>query len=182
MFEEFLNDPVQNELIKKQLTTNNVTGNIPVTHNVSQIVSDEHGMHVEVNPQHSGEAPVLSPANESKVVLDTTEPDDKTLIAFCKKHNIKMKEVNPNGPGGNFAEYEYSGSRTSLEKMIDKFWDDEYLHTLIESTVINEEVETQLGAVSFFKTKDGEGVVIKELGNRKESVFVSWEDLSKIKK
>lgn len=115
MFEEFLNDPVQNELIKKQLTTNNVTGNIPVTHEVSQIVSDENGMHVDVNPQHAGEAPVLSPANESEDTL-------------------------------------------------------------------NEETETKLEGVSFFKTKDGEGVVIKELGNRKESVFVSWEDLSKINK
>ena len=73
--------------------------------------------------------------NESKVVLDTTEPDNKSLVDFCKMHGIKMKEVNPNGPGGDFAEYEYSGSTSNLKKMIDKFWEDDYLHSLIESVV-----------------------------------------------
>ena len=72
--------------------------------------------------------------NESKVVLDTTEPDDKYLVDFCKKHGIKMKEVNPNGPA-DFAEYEYSGSTSNLKKMIDEFWEDDYLHSLIESVV-----------------------------------------------
>lgn len=76
-----------------------------------------------------------SVVNESKVVLDTTEPGDKYLVDFCKKHGIKMKEVNPNGPGGDFAEYEYTGTTSNLKKMIDEFWEDDYLHSLIESVV-----------------------------------------------
>lgn len=48
MFEEFLCDPAQELALKNQFRSNNVTHNIPVTHNISSIVSDENGMHVEI--------------------------------------------------------------------------------------------------------------------------------------
>jgi hypothetical protein len=52
MFEEFLSDPAQEASLKKQFTTSAVTANVPVTHSVSTIVSDETGMHTVIGDQN----------------------------------------------------------------------------------------------------------------------------------
>jgi hypothetical protein len=46
LFEEFISDPAQEASLKKQFATNNL-GDIPVTHSVSQVVSNEDGTSVE---------------------------------------------------------------------------------------------------------------------------------------
>ena len=108
--------------------------------------------------------------NEARVVLDTTEPESESLQKFIKKNNIKMKDVTGKGPsGGNFAEYEYTGSAAALKKMVIDFWDDEDLVDLIESIEVNEarsldKVQSEWSKVSKemadlakkWKTVDGE--------------------------
>jgi hypothetical protein len=76
--------------------------------------------------------------SESTVLLDTTDPDDKTLQKFIKKNNIKMKDT---GVGGDFGEYEYTGKRKDLEKMISDLWGDDYLIGFIEESIANEGFE-----------------------------------------
>ena len=46
LFEEFISDPAQEASLKRQFATNNL-GDIPVTHSVSQVVSNEDGTSVE---------------------------------------------------------------------------------------------------------------------------------------
>lgn len=75
-----------------------------------------------------------STMSESTVLLDTTDPEDKVLLAFLKKHNIKMKDTSVRA-GGDFAEVKYSGKRKDLEKMINGLWGDDYLLELIEESV-----------------------------------------------
>jgi len=68
---------------------------------------------------------------ESKVLLDTTQPDAPDLLKFVKKHNIKMKATGVGG-GTDFEEYEYIGKKKDLEFMITAFWgDDELVDTIV---------------------------------------------------
>jgi hypothetical protein len=63
MFEQFLTNPAEELALKKQFATSEVTMNVPITHQVSQIVSDEHGMKVNVgDPTVVGEVIVVDPA------------------------------------------------------------------------------------------------------------------------
>lgn len=66
---------------------------------------------------------------EASVTLDTTEPDNKNLVKFLKKNKIDMKKI---GGSGDFEEYEYTGKAEDLKKLIDQFWEDDYLHKYIE--------------------------------------------------
>lgn len=47
LFEEFISDPAQEASLQRQFQTNNM-GPVAVTHEVSEIVSDEDGMSVDV--------------------------------------------------------------------------------------------------------------------------------------
>ena len=70
---------------------------------------------------------------EAVVTLDAMEPDEKSLVAFCKKNGIKWKVVNMTGPAGGWPEVEYVGKKKDLEKMIQKFWgEDSGLEEYIE--------------------------------------------------
>jgi hypothetical protein len=61
--------------------------------------------------------------DEAKVTLDATDPNEKGLVSFCKKHDIKWKIVNMTGPAGGWPEVEYVGKKKDLEKMIKNFWE-----------------------------------------------------------
>jgi predicted acetyltransferase len=78
--------------------------------------------------------------SEATVLLDTTDPEDKVLQKFIKKHNIKMKDTSVRA-GGDFAEYEYTGKRKDLETMISDFWGDDDLIEFIEESIANEGFE-----------------------------------------
>ena len=88
-----------------------------------------------------------SVVNESRVLLDTTEPDNKNLLRFIKKHKITMKDTGV-GAGGDFAEYEYTGKRKDLEDMISTFWGDDDLAEYIE-----ESVDTEMISEAFKSSK-----------------------------
>lgn len=76
---------------------------------------------------------------EATVTLDAMEPEEKSLVAFCKKNGIKWKVVNMTGPAGGWPEVEYVGKKKDLEKMIQKFWgDDSGLEEFIEESRIFE--------------------------------------------
>lgn len=53
LFEEFLTDPAQEAALLKQFTTSAATAMAmgSKTHSVSQIVSDEHGIHTVIGDQ-----------------------------------------------------------------------------------------------------------------------------------
>lgn len=78
-----------------------------------------------------------SVVNEASVLLDTTNPENKALLSFIKKHKITMKDTGV-GAGGDFAEYEYTGKRKDLEKMISNFWGDDALAEYIKESAVNE--------------------------------------------
>ena len=61
--------------------------------------------------------------DEANVTLDAMEPDEKGLVAFCKKKGIKWKIINMNGPAGGWPEVEYVGKKKDLEQMIKNFWE-----------------------------------------------------------
>ena len=78
-----------------------------------------------------------SELDEAKVTLDAIEPDEKGLVAFCKKKGIKWKIVNMNGPAANYPEVEYVGKKKDLEAMIQDFWGQESgLEEFIEEGVL----------------------------------------------
>jgi hypothetical protein len=64
-----------------------------------------------------------SELDEANVTLDAMEPDEKGLVAFCKKKGIKWKIINMNGPAGGWPEVEYVGKKKDLEQMIKNFWE-----------------------------------------------------------
>jgi hypothetical protein len=80
-----------------------------------------------------------SELDEAKVTLDAMEPDEKGLVAFCKKKGIKWKIVNMNGPAANYPEVEYIGKKKDLETMIQDFWGkDSGLEEFIEESIVSE--------------------------------------------
>jgi hypothetical protein len=80
-----------------------------------------------------------SELDEAKVTLDAMEPDEKGLVAFCKKKGIKWKIVNMNGPAANYPEVEYIGKKKDLESMIKDFWgEDSGLEEFIEEAIVSE--------------------------------------------
>ncbi len=84
---------------------------------------------------------------EATVTLDAMEPDEKSLVAFCKKHGIKWKIVNMTGPAGGWPEVEYVGKKKDLEKMIKTFWEgdgeDSGLAEFIEESSIFEAIKVE---------------------------------------
>lgn len=91
---------------------------------------EEHGIKesAEVNEG------TTDPLRESQVILDTTDPNHEALDKFVHAHSIKMKEANP-GNKGDFAKYEFTGSKKDLTEMIKKFWGDEELVDTITEAV-----------------------------------------------
>lgn len=75
LFEEFISDPAQEASLKKQFTTNNL-GDIPITHSVSQIVSDETGTSVDVK----GGGPIVDMTDPGADADAVDESDRHSLI------------------------------------------------------------------------------------------------------
>ena len=81
---------------------------------------------------------------EATVTLDAMEPEEKSLVAFCKKNGIKWKIINMNGPAANYPEVEYVGKKKDLEKMINNFWgEDSGLEEFIEESRIFEAIQVE---------------------------------------
>lgn len=77
---------------------------------------------------------------EATVVMDATDPKSKTLKKLLKKHNVKLKVLTMNGPGGGHPEVEMTGSREDLQAVLadPNGWDDPELGEYIEESVVNE--------------------------------------------
>ena len=73
LFEEFLSDPAQEASLKRQFATSSI-GEIPVTHEVSVIVTDESGTHVEIA---GGNAPTVDMTDPGADAVD--EADRQSL-------------------------------------------------------------------------------------------------------
>ena len=69
--------------------------------------------------------------SEATVTLDTVNLEDKLLQDFLKKNDIKFKVINKHGPAGGWPEVEYSGTKSSLEKLIHNYFGDDDLKDLI---------------------------------------------------
>ena len=88
-----------------------------------EIVDDikDLGEPAQADPKDGEE--LESELDEANVTLDAMEPDEKGLVAFCKKKGIKWKIINMNGPAGGWPEVEYVGKKKDLEQMIKNFWE-----------------------------------------------------------
>ncbi|NND24131.1 MAG: hypothetical protein HKN86_05490 [Acidimicrobiia bacterium] len=77
---------------------------------------------------------------EATVVMDAIDPKSKTLKKLLKKHNVKLKVLTMNGPGGGHPEVEMTGSREDLQAVLadPNGWDDPELGEYIEESVVNE--------------------------------------------
>jgi hypothetical protein len=78
--------------------------------------------------------------SESRVELDTTDPENPEFLRYLKKNKIKMG--NPKG-SGDFKSYEYTGSYNSLVNLITDYWVDtvgvkKQLIDSIEESLTNE--------------------------------------------
>jgi len=78
-------------------------------------------------------------ANEATVVMDAMDPKSKILKKLLKKHNVKMKVLDPSGPSG-WPEVEMTGSREDLQAVLasEDGWDDAGLEEYIEESVVTE--------------------------------------------
>ena len=59
LFEEFLNNPAEEAALLKQFKTSDAIGNVVTTHQVSQIKSDESGIHVAMGNQDGPNGDVI---------------------------------------------------------------------------------------------------------------------------
>jgi hypothetical protein len=77
--------------------------------------------------------------NEATVVMDAMDPKSKILKKLLKKHNVKMKVLDPSGPSG-WPEVEMTGSREDLQAVLasEDGWDDAGLEEYIEESVVTE--------------------------------------------
>jgi hypothetical protein len=76
--------------------------------------------------------------DEATIYLDALSPDDKPFLKYLKKHNIKMKVLTMNGPGGGQPEVKLTGKRKDLERVVVDYWDDEGLKDYIEEGKLTE--------------------------------------------
>jgi hypothetical protein len=90
MFEEFLCDPAQELALKNQFRSNNVTHNIPVTHNISSIVSDENGMRVEIA---GGNNVTEDEVIEVPVIVEESENTEVTNEGFQEIASSLGKDI-----------------------------------------------------------------------------------------
>ena len=74
LFEEFLSVPAQEASLKRQFATSSI-GEIPVTHEVSVIVTDESGTHVEIA---GGNAPTVDMTDPG---ADAVEEADRRSLS-----------------------------------------------------------------------------------------------------
>lgn len=79
--------------------------------------------------------------NEATVVMDAIDPKSNVLKKLLKKHNVKIKVLTMNGPGGGNPEVEMTGSREDLQAVLaaPKGWDDPELGEYIKESA-NEHV------------------------------------------
>lgn len=89
--------------------------------------TDEDGKEYEVNKNTS------DPLKESRVVLDTTNPDHEALDKFIHEHSIIVKELQSGSKN-----YEFTGDKKDLSEMIQKFWGDKELINKISESTANE--------------------------------------------
>jgi hypothetical protein len=109
---------------------------------------------------------------EAKVKLDTTSPDEKSLLDFVKKHNIKMSATGVK-IGGDFDEYEYVGKRKDLEELIKSFWGDDSLIDAIKESV--NESNIKIGTfVRYKKDKDFTGGKVMSIKGDKVEIS-NWD-------
>lgn len=66
----------------------------------------------------------------AKVTLDTVNVNDRDFQKFLKENNITTKPYDQCPNGGDIAQV-YTGSKEALEKMIDKFFFEDYLKDFI---------------------------------------------------
>ena len=107
---------------------------------------------------------------EATVVMDAIDPKSNVLKKLLKKHNVKMKVLTMNGPGGGHPEVEMTGSREDLQAVLadPNGWDDSDLGEYIEESLVNEAAslvdEVTGKAVKLpYKTKDfrGDAITVK---------------------
>ena len=87
LFEEFISDPAQEASLKRQFATNNL-GDIPVTHSVSQIVSNEDGTSVECTGALGNLVDMTDPGADS-----VDESDRRSLIENLSALKSKYAEL-----------------------------------------------------------------------------------------
>ena len=78
--------------------------------------------------------------DEATVVMDATDPKSKGLKKLLKKHNVKLKVLTMNGPGGGHPEVEMTGSVEDLKAVLadgEYGWDDPSLAEYIEESTIS---------------------------------------------
>tara|TARA_B110000240_G_scaffold113633_1_gene127456 strand:- start:1511 stop:3529 length:2019 start_codon:yes stop_codon:yes gene_type:complete len=106
---------------------------------------------------------------EATVVMDAIDPKSNVLKKLLKKHNVKMKVLTMNGPGGGNPEVELTGDKKDLQAVLadPNGWDDSDLGEYIEESV-NEAAslvdEVTGKAVKLpYKTKDfrGDAITVK---------------------
>ena len=107
---------------------------------------------------------------EATVVMDAIDPKSNVLKKLLKKHNVKMKVLTMNGPGGGHPEVEMTGSKEDLQAVLadPNGWDDSDLGEYIEESLVNEAAslvdEVTGKAVKLpYKTKDfrGDAITVK---------------------
>ena len=81
-----------------------------------------------------------SSVTEATVIMDAIDPKSNVLKKLLKKHNVKMKVLTMNGPGGGHPEVEMTGSREDLQAVLadPNGWDDADLGEYIEESNILE--------------------------------------------
>ena len=87
LFEEFISDPAQEASLKRQFATNNL-GDIPVTHSVSQIVSNEDGTSVECTGALGNLVDMTDPGADA-----VEESDRRSLIENLSALKSKYAEL-----------------------------------------------------------------------------------------
>ena len=147
LFSEDRQEEIENEIVTKgkEKDSSDEVGDI-INKSIADEVEEDNAKDIEDNIKNLGEPMQADPKDgekleseldEAKVTLDAIEPDEKGLVAFCKKKGIKWKIVNMNGPAANYPEVEYIGKKKDLEAMIQDFWGkDSGLEEFIEEGVL----------------------------------------------
>ena len=104
LFEEFISDPAQEASLKRQFATNNL-GDIPVTHSVSQVVSNEDGTSVEHTSELGNIVDMTDPGadvvdesdrrslDENLSALKSKYADDADALQAVKQYENQLREL-----------------------------------------------------------------------------------------
>ena len=91
------------------------------------------------------ESAAIESVIEAVVVMDAVDPKSKGLKKLLKKHNVKMKILTMDGPGGGWPEVEMEGSKEDLIAVLSDSeygWDDPELAEYIEERNSNHIIKT----------------------------------------